>query len=362
MRVQAPSGRRTGHGIWRKAFRPSHLGAIQGRYGGEFSVFVSGCAGIRCIEPYGVSHLGQFSHCVAHVSPEVQRSLCSGDRVDRGSVSGLGSQSRRWRGWPTGGSETMIGSKESGVSKDRRSRLQVQGDHEPGSDIRVMRGRGLRGMRVAIFEGSWHRFRGGHARTERGCSSAKRGCGERRTQVRKASLAGERDSAKAERFVMVEVEPKARPRRDLSESALHGRAARGGERQMLTAHAITAEGCRGSRCSLRAVRWRAAPSRGRAELMLSGAREARAAPARSAAPRCASGGRCVDRGADPHCCTDRLPVSGSAPPWQADAVNGDVERRGRDADRRGKGRSPGRPSRRRSRCRYHGTRTRGARP
>ena len=90
VRVQAPPRRRTGHGIRRKAFRPSHLGAIQGLGRGEFSVFVSGCAGIPCIEPYGVSHLGQFSHCVAHVSPEVQRGMSLVGHVDKGSVSGLG--------------------------------------------------------------------------------------------------------------------------------------------------------------------------------------------------------------------------------------------------------------------------------
>ena len=73
--------------------RRMHLGAIQGLGRGEFSVFVSGCAGIPCIEPYGVSHLGQFSHCVAHVSPEMQRGLGWVGHVDRSSVCGSGSQS-----------------------------------------------------------------------------------------------------------------------------------------------------------------------------------------------------------------------------------------------------------------------------
>ena len=52
---------------------------------------------------------------------------------------------------------------------------------------------------------------------------------------------------------------------------------------------------------------------------------AHAAPARSAAPRCASGARRADRGGDPRRRKDRLPVAGRAPPSQADAVNGNAE-------------------------------------
>ena len=89
VRVQAPSRRRTGPRIRRKAFRPSLLGATEGRWEGEFSVFVSGDGGIRCIEPYGVSHLGQFSIYVTPVSRKMQRGLGSVDFVEKGRFGTL---------------------------------------------------------------------------------------------------------------------------------------------------------------------------------------------------------------------------------------------------------------------------------
>ena len=123
--------------------------------------------------------------------------------------------------------------------------------------------------------------------------------------------------------------------------AAHGRAVRVGAREAVTALAVTAEDRLGSRWSLRAGRWRAAPSRGRVRLVHSRTREAYVAPAQGAAPRCARGARRDGQGRESHRRKYRFPVEGSARPLQADAANGDAERGGRDADRRDSGRSPG---------------------
>ena len=211
----------------------------------------------------------------------------------------------------------MNGSIESGVSKDRKARFQVRCDHEPGNDICAMGGRSWQGRRFAQSRddviGIREFVHGRNGDTRRRSRIAGRAALRRGRRAWRGSATGSRQARWSASSWL-------RPSRWRS---------RGEVDAVIAAHAITAEDRRGSRCSLRVGRWRAAPSRRRAGPVLSRTREARAVPT-----RCAS-------------------------PWQAVAVNGDGEGRDREADRQDNGRSPGRPSRRRSRGEADGGITEG---
>ena len=213
----------------------------------------------------------------------------------------------------------MNGSRESGVRKGRSSRFQVQGDHEPGNDIGAMRDRVRQGRRVAqsryVVIGIREFVHGRNGDTRRRSGIAGRAALRRGRRAWRGSATGSRQARWSASSWLRPSRWRSRGETGLGIAA-RGRA-RGREGQALTAHATTVAGCRGLGRSLRALRWRAASSRGRAGSVLSRTREARAAPARSAAPRCASGARRIDRRADPQRRTDRLLVAGSAPPSQA---------------------------------------------
>ena len=211
----------------------------------------------------------------------------------------------------------MNGSMEKGGNRDRIARFQVRCEHEPGIDVFVIRGRGWQGRRIAQSRDDGVGIRkfacgqNGDARLRIevvGSAAFRRGRRGWRMSATGPMQAGWSGSSRL----------KAGRWRSRGETgtgiAAHGRAARGHEREAMTADAITAEGRLGSRWSSRAGRWRAAPSRRRAELVLSRVREAHVAAARSVAPRCASGAQRIDRRADPQRRTDRLLVAESAPP------------------------------------------------
>ena len=141
-----------------------------------------------------------------------------------------------------------------------------------------------------------------------------------------------------ERLVVVEAEPMAQQRR----GRCRDRSARTRGARSRAGDCGCARDCGGRWSEIRVVT--ASPAMARsAELKASGVGALKG-----------EGGACGARsegqgGGGPLRRKDRLSVARSAPAWQAVAAKGNGEGRGRGTDRRGSGRSPGRPSRWRSR-------------